>query len=163
MLHLSGQPNHLSPVDILLRNMERQQIQTSIDTQYANLASQMKQEAMDAINIKPNPIIKKETPPTLKELINMGVAKIDKPKNKISNKKGKKGKKKLDDEITKKQYFNLSFQDQVKYDRKMATQYDKLGLGSYKSYRFERKPVNKKAPKIIRTTPKTPEFFRSAY
>ena len=31
MLHLSGQPNHLSPVDILLRNMERQQIQTSID------------------------------------------------------------------------------------------------------------------------------------
>ena len=163
MLHLSGQPNHLSPVDILLRNMERQQIQTSIDAQYANLASQMKQEAMNAINIKPNPIIKKETPPTLKELINMGVAKIDKPKNKISNKKGKKGKKKLDDEITKSQYFNLSFQDQVKYDRKMATAYDKLGLGSYKSYRFERKPVNKKAPKIIRTTPKTPEFFRSAY
>ena len=160
MLHLSGQPNHLSPVDILLRNMERQQIQTSIDAQYANLASQMKQEAMDAI--KPNPIIKKETPPTLKELINMGVAKIDKPKNKISNKKNKKGKKKLDDEITKGQYFNLSFQDQVKYDRKMATQYDKLGLGSYKSYRFERKPFNKKTPKIIRTTT-TPEFFRSAY
>ena len=163
MLHLSGQPNHLSPVDILLRNMERQQIQTSIDTQYANLASQMKQEAMNAINIKPNPIIKKEKPPTLKELINMGVAKIDKPKNKISNKKNKKGKKKLDDEITKGQYFNLSFQDQAKYDRKMATAYDKLGLGSYKSYRFERKPFNKKAPKIIRTTTTTPEFFKSAY
>lgn len=171
MLSLAGQPNHLSPVDILLRNMERQQIQTAIDTQYAKLAAQMKQEAFEAITKKNNTL--REPPPTLKQLVNQGLATVEKPKNKIpkgyldkskipkvSNKKGRK---KLKDEITASQYFKLSPEEQLNYDRKMATEYDRLGLGPYRSLSFTRqKPINKKKPKIIRNTTK-PNFFKSAY
>lgn len=161
MLSLAGQPNHLSPVDILLRNMERQRIQTEIDTQYAKLAAQMKQEAFEAITKKNNTL--REPPPTLKQLVNQGLATVEKPKNKIPKVSNKKGRKKLKDEITASQYFKLSPEEQLNYDRKMATEYDRLGLGPYRSLSFTRqKPINKKKPKIIRNTTK-PNFFKSAY
>lgn len=161
MFHFAGQPNHLSPVDILLRNMERQQIQTAIDTQYAQLASQMKQEAMEAITKKNNTL--REPPPTLKQLVNQGLATIEKPNNKVPVKvSNNKGRKKLKDELTSSEYFKLSPTEQINYDRKMATEYDRLGLGPYRSLSFTRqKPINKKKP-IIRNTTKT-NFFKSAY
>jgi len=161
MFHLAGQPNHLSPVDILLRNMERQQIQTAIDTQYAQLATQMKQEAIESITKKNNTL--REPPPTLKQLERQGLATIEKPNNKVPVKvSNNKGRKKLKDELTSSEYFKLSPTEQINYDRKMATEYDRLGLGPYRSLSFTRqKPINKKKP-IIRNTTKT-NFFKSAY
>ena len=161
MFHLAGQPNHLSPVDILLRNMERQQIQSAIDTQYAQLASQMKEEAIESITKKNNTL--RKPPPTLKQLVNQGLATIEKPNNKVPVKvSNDKGRKKLKDELTSSEYFKLSPTEQINYDRKMATEYDRLGLGPYRSLSFTRqKPINKKKP-IIRNTTKT-NFFKSAY
>ena len=173
MFHLAGQPNHLSPVDILLRNMERQQIQSAIDTQYAQLASQMKQEAIESITKKNNTL--REPPPTLKQLERQGLATIEKPNNKVPGNKvangsstalvkvsNDKGRKKLKDELTSSEYFKLSPTEQINYDRKMATEYDRKGLGPYRSLSFTRqKPINKKKP-IIRNTTKT-NFFKSAY
>ena len=46
---MSSHPNHLSPVDILLQNYERQQIQHAIDDQYANLRGEMNEEARESI------------------------------------------------------------------------------------------------------------------
>lgn len=161
MFHLAGQPNHLSPVDILLRNMERRQIQSAIDTQYAQLASQMKEEAIESITKKNNTL--RKPPPTLKQLVNQGLATIEKPNNKVPVKvSNDKGRKKLKDELTSSEYFKLSPTEQINYDRKMATEYDRLGLGPYRSLSFTRqKPINKKKP-IIRNTTKT-NFFKSAY
>ena len=161
MFHLAGQPNHLSPVDILLRNMERQQIQSAIDTQYAQLASQMKEEAIESITKKNNTL--RKPPPTLKQLVNQGLATIEKPNNKVPVKvSNDKGRKKLKDELTSSEYFKLSPTEQINYDRKMATEYDRKGLGPYRSLSFTRqKPRNKKKP-IIRNTTKT-NFFKSAY
>ncbi len=161
MFHLAGQPNHLSPVDILLRNMERQQIQSAIDTQYAQLASQMKEEAIESITKKNNTL--RKPPPTLKQLVNQGLATIEKPNNKVPVKvSNDKGRKKLKDELTSSEYFKLSPTEQINYDRKMATEYDRKGLGPYRSLSFTRqKPINKKKP-IIRNTTKT-NFFKSAY
>ena len=158
MFHFAGQPNHLSPVDILLRNMERQQIQSAIDTQYAQLASQMKQEAIESITKKNNTL--RKPPPTLKQLVNQGLATIEKPNNKVPVKvSNDKGRKKLKDEITRSEYFKLSPTEQINYDRKMATEYDRKGLGPYRSLSFTRqKPINKKKP-IIRNTTKT-NFFK---
>ena len=144
MFHLAGQPNHLSPVDILLRNMERQQIQSAIDTQYAQLASQMKEEAIESITKKNNTL--RKPPPTLKQLVNQGLATIEKPNNKVPVKvSNDKGRKKLKDELTSSEYFKLSPTEQINYDRKMATEYDRKGLGPYRSLSFTRqKPINKK-------------------
>ena len=140
-MNFSGHPNNLSPVDILIQNMKQQQIKQEIDQQYKLLSSQMAQEASQSIKElreKKQKDKQNNNDTLLQKLVNQGLAKVrpDKPII-VSNKKGRK---KLEDEITKTEYFKLSIDDQIKYDRKMATLYQKKGLGPYRS--FKRQPVN---------------------
>lgn len=146
-MNFSRQPNNLNPVDILIQNMKQQQIKQEIDQQYKLLSSQMVQEASQSIKDlreKKQKDKQNNNDTLLQQLVNQGLAKVkpDKPGRqspiKVSNKKGRK---KLEDEITKTEYFKLSIDDQIKYDRKMATLYAKKGLGAYRSFKRQA-PVN---------------------
>ena len=136
---MSSAPNHLGPVDILLRDIQRQQTQQALDEQYKLLANQMSQEA--TASIKELKAKKQKAPPDtlLEQLVKQGLATV-KPNKPIivSNKKGSK---KLEDEITPTEYFKLSIDEQLAYDRKMATLYKKKGLGAYRSFKRQA-PVN---------------------
>lgn len=146
-MNFSRQPNNLNPVDILIQNMKQQQIKQEIDQQYKLLSSQMAQEASQSIKElreKKQKDKQNNNDTLLQKLVNQGLAtvKADKPGRqspiKVSNKKGRK---KLEDEITKTEYFKLSIDDQIAYDRKMATLYAKKGLGAYRSFKRQA-PVN---------------------
>tara|TARA_R110000796_G_scaffold116314_1_gene228788 strand:- start:12 stop:482 length:471 start_codon:yes stop_codon:yes gene_type:complete len=132
---MSSAPNHLGPVEILLRDMQRQQTKQALDEQYKLLANQMSQEA--AASIKELKAKKQKAAPDtlLEQLVKQGLAKVKTEPIKVSNKKGGK---KLEDEITSSQYFKLTIDEQLAYDRKMATLYKNKGLGPYRS--FKRKP-----------------------
>ena len=139
-MNFSRQPNNLNPVDILIQNMKQQQIKQEIDQQYKLLSSQMVQEASQSIKDlreKKQKDKQNNNDTLLQQLVNQGLAKVkpDKQLVKVSNKKGRK---KLEDEITSTQYFKLSIDEQLAYDRKMATLYKNKGLGPYRS--FKRKP-----------------------
>lgn len=138
-------PNHLSPVDILLRDIQIQQTQQALDEQYRLLAGQMKQEARDSIKeLRAKKEKDKQNDPNtlLQKLINQGLAKTIPDTSQIP-KPNQKGRKKLPDEISSSQYFKLSRDKQLDYDKKMATEYAKKGLGPYRSFK-RKKPVNEK-------------------
>ena len=139
---MSGIPNNLSPVDILLQNYEAQQTQNAIDLQYRTLANQMKEEALSA-QAKQKSIKKivKQKDPSLENLIRQGLANIIIP-NKAINTTNKKGKKQLNDTLSKSEYFKLTREKQIDYDRKMATAYHNKGLGAYRSFKRQQ-PINK--------------------
>jgi hypothetical protein len=143
-MNFSRQPNNLNPVDILIQNMKQQQIKQEIDQQYKLLSSQMVQEASQSIKElreKKQKDKQNNNDTLLQQLVNQGLAKVKPGRQspiKVSNKKGRK---KLEDEITKTEYFKLSIDDQIKYDRKMATLYAKKGLGAYRSFKRQA-PVN---------------------
>ena len=111
-MNFSRQPNNLSPVDILIQNMNQQQIKQEIDQQYKLLANQMSQEATDSIKElrqKKQKDNQNNNDTLLQQLVKKGLATVkpDKPII-VSNKKGRK---KLEDEITSTQYFKLSIDD----------------------------------------------------
>ena len=142
---MGSQPNHLSPVDILLQNYEREQIQGAINAQYDSLRSEMNQEARQSIKDlkKENKKIKNNDPNyLLQKLINQGLAKTIPDTSQIPKPPNQKGKKKLPDEITSSQYFKLTREEQLAYDKKMASEYDKKGLGPYRSFKRQQ-PINK--------------------
>ncbi len=142
---MSSHPNHLSPVDILLQNYERQQIQGAINAQYDSLRSEMNQEARKSLKDlkkKKKDDINKNMDTLLNKLINQGLAKTIPDTSQIPKPPNQKGKKKLPDEIRKAQYFKLTREQQLDYDKKMATEYDKKGLGPYRSFKRQ-KPINK--------------------
>ena len=139
---MSGQPNHLSPVDILLQDYQRQQIQQEINTQYQALASEMRAEALSAVaKQKPIKRIVKQKDTSLENLIRQGLAKVIIP-NKAINTTNKKGKKQFKDTLSKTEYFKLTREQQMDYDRKMATEFHKKGLGAYRSFKRQQ-PINK--------------------
>lgn len=140
-------PNHLGPVDILLQDIQRQQTQQALDEQYRLLADQMKQEARQSIKeLRAKKKKDKQNDPNtlLQKLIKQGLAKTIPDTSQIPKpKSNQKGRKKLPDEITSSQYFKLSRDKQLDYDKKMATEYAKKGLGPYRSFK-RKKPVNAK-------------------
>ena len=140
-MNFSRQPNNLSPVQLLLQNLKQQEIKTEIDQQYKMLASQMTKEATKSISDLNKKRQEQSDPTLLQKLVNQGLATV-KPdtqkKPKVSNKKGRK---KLEDEISDSQYFKLSTDKQFEYDRKMATEYKKKGLGPYRNPFMRKKPV----------------------
>jgi len=138
---MSGHPNHLSPVDILLQDYQRQQIQQEINTQYQALASEMRAEALSAVaKQKPIKRIVKQKDTSLENLIRQGLAKVIIPNKAINT--NKKGKKQLKDTLSKTEYFKLTRNQQMDYDRKMATEFHKKGLGPYRSFKRQQ-PINK--------------------
>jgi len=144
---MSQAPNHLSPVDIFLQDIQRQQTQQALDEQYRLLANEMKEEVSDSIKkLRAKKKKDKENDPKtlLQKLINQGLAKTIPDTSQIPKpKSNQKGRKKLPDEITSSQYFKLSRDKQLDYDKKMATLYAKKGLGPYRSFK-RKKPVNEK-------------------
>ena len=137
MFKFSGQPNNLSPVQLLLQNMERQQIQRSIDAQYAKLRGEMTNEAIGSLKAIQE---KKEEvkPKTVKPAIEV--------------KKGDKlveGDKLLKGQLSAEQYMKLNMDQQLKYDREMATQYQKKGLGPYHPPRLIRNKKNYEKTKYV--------------
>lgn len=137
MFKFSGQPNNLSPVQLLLQNMERQQIQRSIDAQYAKLRGEMTNEAIGSLKRIQE---KKEEvkPKTVKPAIEV--------------KKGDKlveGDMLLKGQLSAEQYMKLNMDQQLKYDREMATQYQKKGLGPYHPPRLIRKKKNEEKTKYV--------------
>jgi len=140
-------PNHLGPVDILLQDIQRQQTQQALDQQYRLLANQMQEEVSDSIKklrAKKKNDINKNMDTLLQKLLNQGLAKTIPDTSQIpKTKPNQKGRKKLPDEIRKEQYFKLTREQQLDYDKKMATEYAKKGLGPYRSFK-RKKPVNGK-------------------
>jgi len=148
-MNFSRQPNNLSPVQLLLQNLKQQEIKTEIDQQYKMLSSQMTKEATKSISDLNQKRQEQSDPNLLQKLVNQGLATVKKPTPKVSNKKGRK---KLEDEISDSQYFKLSTDKQFEYDRKMATEYKKKGLGPYRNPFIRKKPVviNKPVRKPIK-------------
>ncbi len=93
---MSSHPNHLSPVDILLQNYERQQIQGAINAQYDSLRSEMNQEARKSLKDlkkKKKDDINKNMDTLLNKLINQGLAKTIPDTSQIPKPPNQKGKK----------------------------------------------------------------------
>ena len=152
--------NDMSSIQILLRNMERQQINTAIDEQYAKLSKEMDFEAKNSVKKKDKkktktnggtdldhrkndddnkhkskPIVSKKNDPLLQKLVNEGLATVGKSKP-ITKKKPFK----VSGELDYKAYNKLSIDNQLKYDRTMAGAYKEAGKGNYQ------RPTQKKAP-----------------
>ena len=152
MFKFSGQPNNLSPVQLLLQNMERQQIQRSIDAQYAKLRGEMTNEAIGSLKElqeKKKEVKPKTVDSSLQGLLKQGVAKV---KPAIEVKEGDKlveGSELLKGQLSAEQYMKLNMDQQLKYDREMATQYQKKGLGPYHPPRLIRNKKNYEKTKYV--------------
>ena len=154
--------NDMSSIQILLRNMERQQINTAIDEQYAKLSKEMAFEAKNSVknsvktktngsnNLdhrkndddnkhKSKPIVSKKNDPLLQKLVDEGLATVGKTKP-ITKKKPFK----VSGELDYKAYNLLSIDNQLKYDRTMAGAYKEAGKGNYQ------RPTQKKVIPIYK-------------
>ena len=148
MFKFSGQPNNLSPVQLLLQNMERQQIQRSIDAQYAKLRGEMTNEAIGSLKAIQRQQVASGSSTALEKKEEV------KPKVKpaIEVKKGDKlveGDKLLKGQLPAEQYMKLNMDQELKYDREMATQYQKKGLGPYHPPRLIRNKKNYEKTKYV--------------
>jgi hypothetical protein len=171
--------NDMSSIQILLRNMERQQINTAIDEQYAKLSKEMAFEAKNSVknsvktktngsnNLdhrkndddnkhKSKPIVSKKNDPLLQKLVDEGLATVGKTKP-ITKKKPFK----VSGELDYKAYNLLSIDNQLKYDREMATAYTEAGRKKYYQRPTQTKilPIYKPPKNGLTKTGLTKVFF----
>ena len=174
--------NDMSSIQILLRNMERQQINTAIDEQYAKLSKEMAFEAKNSVKNsvktktnaigvadldhrkndddnkhKSKPIVSKKNDPLLQKLVDEGLATVGKTKP-ITKKKPFK----VSGELDYKAYNLLSIDNQLKYDRTMAGAYKEAGKGNYQRPTQKKViPIYKPPKNGLTKTGLTKVFFRN--
>ena len=146
--------NDMSSIQILLRNMERKQINSAIDEQYAKLSKEMAFEAKNSV--------KKKVTKT------NGGTDLDHRKNEDDNKHKSKpivSKKtdpfKIKGELDYKAYNKLSIDNQLKYDREMAGAYKEAGRKNYYQRPTQKKviPIYKPPKNGITKSGITKVFF----